>query len=180
MAQTYTTKSGQKITTYYKKEEQAGYIPPAQQERRECVKDASTPLGRVEHCIFSDAPITRRGRRTVGKVREGVGKIREYVSPAIREATPFAMDISTMMRAPMVRTPVYDKKGRQTGTRKTQGSQPSPFNIMAPPSYFGGIPGMQRERPRRKKGKREREDYDDTPEFMGGMMGIPEHARRWM
>lgn len=180
MPQTYTNKSGQKITTYYAKEEQEGYIPPAQKERRERTKDISTPLGRVEQRIFGDTPITRTGRRAVGKVRERAGNInKDYIAPAYHEAKPFFQDFSTMMRAPMVRTPIYDKKGKQTGTRKTRGSQPTPFNLMAAPTYFGGVPGMQPERrTKKKKGKHEREE--DTGGMWEGMMGIPEHAKRWM
>lgn len=173
MPETYTNKSGQKVTTYYAKEEQGGYIPPAQKERRERVKDVSTPLGRVEQRIFGDAPITRTGRRAVGKVRERAGNInKDYIAPAYHEAKPFFQDFSTMMRAPVV----------TKGNKKVRVPQPTPFNLMAAPTYFGGVPGMQPERrTKKKKGKREREDdHYETPDFMGSMMGIPEHARRWM
>lgn len=111
------------------------------------------------------------GPKRPSRVERGMGRVKAYVEPAVRAATPFAMDITTMARAPAV------KRGK-----KVVRQQPSPLSFMAPPSYFGGVPGMQPERhTRKKKGKREREDdHYESPDFMGGMMGIPEHARRWM
>lgn len=99
----------------------------------------------------------------VQKARAGAGKVREYTAPAIQAATPFAVDVAAMMRAP---------KGH---------AQPSPFSHMAPPSYFGGVPGMQQSRRhKKKKGKREREEREDEGGMWGNMMGVPEHVRPWM
>lgn len=56
----------------------------------------------------------------------------------------------------------------------------NPLALMAPPSYYGGMPGMEPEhRATPRKRKRRREPPDDEPAWQH-MSGIPPEARRWM
>jgi hypothetical protein len=180
----------QKVTTYYKTNEKEAEGLKHHKERREqnreireTQRDKSTPLGFFEKHIFGgNTPITTGGRHVVEaartKKREVGERVTKKVEPTRRAIAPFAVDIATMMRAPEIRTPIYNKKGKRTGTKVTH-EQPSPLSNMAPINMY--VPDFMRgpSEPRTKKGKK-RIVKEPGGDIWSGMMEVPEGVRRWM
>jgi hypothetical protein len=79
-------------------------------------------------------------------------------------------------RVKQVAANARDDSGRRTS------SGGNPLAMIAPPSYYRGMPGMGPERHepvKHKRRKRRREPPDDEPAWTAHM-GVPPEVRRWM